>query len=71
MEREFKDIDPIGQEDTDSGFLPYGLFITACVIIVVQSFFILWVWPIIGGAWGLRGTEEYEGRFILLHTKQV
>ena len=67
-ERRLKDID---QEDTDCGFLPYGLFITACVIIVVESFFILWVSPIIGGAWGLRGTEEYEGRFILLHTKQV
>jgi len=60
-ERELKDIDPIGQEDTDSGFLPYGLFINACVIIVVKSFFILWVSPIIGGSWGLRGTEEREG----------
>jgi len=61
-EKELKDIDPIGQEDTDSGFLPYGLFITAFVIIVVESFFILWVSPIRGGSWGLRGTEEHEGR---------
>ena len=70
-ERELKEIDPIGQEDTDCGFLPYSLFITACVIIVVESFFFLWVSPIIGGSWGLRGTEEHGGRFILLNTKQV